>query len=83
MSNMQAEDEMKRPIESDYTSAVAYTRSLEAYCDYIEKRKPDYTWPTVADYEKDMEFEVNQPFKMAWSMARTTNSMFTQKEKNT
>ncbi len=28
---------MKRPIESDYQSAVAYTRSLEAYCDYIEK----------------------------------------------
>ena len=24
---------MKRPIESDYTSHVAYTRALEEYCD--------------------------------------------------
>ena len=24
---------MNRPIESDYTSQVAYTRALEAYCD--------------------------------------------------
>jgi hypothetical protein len=24
---------MKRPIESDYTSLVAYTRALEEYCD--------------------------------------------------
>jgi hypothetical protein len=24
---------MKRPIESDYISQVAYTRALEAYCD--------------------------------------------------
>jgi len=24
---------MKRPSESDYTSLVAYTRALEAYCD--------------------------------------------------
>ena len=28
---------MKRPSESDYTSHVAYTRALEAYCD--EKRE--------------------------------------------
>jgi len=34
---------------------------------------PDYAWPTVADYEKDVGFEVNQAFKMAWNMARTTN----------
>jgi hypothetical protein len=26
---------MKRPIESDYTSQVAYTRALEAYCDSL------------------------------------------------
>jgi hypothetical protein len=27
---------MKRPIESDYISQVAYTRALEAYCDKQE-----------------------------------------------
>jgi hypothetical protein len=38
---------------------------------------PDYAWPTVADYEKDVGFEVNEAFKMAWAMARTTNALFT------
>ncbi len=28
---------MKRPIESDYTSQVAYTRALEEYCDMLEQ----------------------------------------------
>jgi hypothetical protein len=38
---------------------------------------PDYAWPTVADYEKDVGFKVNEAFKMAWTMARTTNALFT------
>ena len=29
---------MKRPIESDYTSHVAYTRALEGYCDALEQQ---------------------------------------------
>lgn len=28
---------MKRPVESDYTSHVAYTRALEDYCDALEQ----------------------------------------------
>ena len=44
---------------------------------------PDYAWPTVADYEKDVGFEVNDAFKMAWDMARTTNALFIRVEKNT
>ena len=35
----------KRPIESDYTSHVAYTRSLEEYCDWLtqpEQEPVDY-----------------------------------------
>ena len=28
---------MKRPIESDYTSHVAYTRALEEYCDTLSR----------------------------------------------
>jgi len=43
----------------------------------------DYAWPTVADYEKEVGFEVNDAFKAGWNMARTTNDLFTQKEKNT
>jgi hypothetical protein len=30
---------MKRPIESDYTSLVAYTRALEEYCDALTQRQ--------------------------------------------
>jgi hypothetical protein len=30
---------MIRPVESDYTSAIAYTRALEYYCDRLEERK--------------------------------------------
>jgi len=41
---------------------------------------PDYAWPTVADYEKDVGFEVNEAFKAAWNMARTTNDLFSQME---
>jgi hypothetical protein len=31
---------MKRPIESDYTSHVAYTRALEEYCDAFAQPAP-------------------------------------------
>ena len=41
---------------------------------------PDYAWPTIADYEKEVGFAVNDMFKAAWSMARTTNDLFTQME---
>ena len=37
---------MKRPIESDYISQVAYTRALEAYCDEILQKAHD--WRNVA-----------------------------------
>jgi hypothetical protein len=29
---------MKRPIETNYTSHVAYTRALEEYCNKLEKK---------------------------------------------
>jgi len=33
---------MKRPIESDYTSHVAYTRALEEYCDaFVQQKEKD------------------------------------------
>jgi len=43
-----------------------------------EQQAPDYAWPTIADYEKEAGFEVNDAFKAAWTMARTTNDLFKQ-----
>jgi hypothetical protein len=49
---------MKRPIESDYTSLVAYTRALEEYCDALtQEQEPvgkfakftDGIWREVTD----------------------------------
>ena len=39
---------------------------------------PDYAWPTVEDYEKEIGHKVNEAFKIGWAMARTTNNMFQQ-----
>jgi hypothetical protein len=39
-------------------------------------REPDYAWPTIADYEKEVGFAVNDTFKAAWRMARATNDLF-------
>ena len=41
-------------------------------------KAPDYAWPTIADYEKEVGFEVNIAFRSAWAMARTTNDLFEQ-----
>jgi len=57
---------MKRPIESDYKSQVAYTRALEAYCDtlaqpaiigtYLEKDKEQepVAWVVYSSAENDI-----------------------------
>jgi hypothetical protein len=37
-------------------------------------QEPSYAWPTVADYERDFGFEVNEAFRMAWGIARTTTT---------
>jgi len=42
------------------------------------QQAPDYAWPTVEDYEKEVGFEVNDAFRSAWAMARTTNDLFKQ-----
>ena len=43
-----------------------------------EQQAPDYAWPTIADYEKEVGFEVNIAFRSAWTVARTTNDIFKQ-----
>jgi hypothetical protein len=45
--------------------------------------EPDYAWPTIADYEKEVGFKVDDAFMMAWTMARTTNDLFKQMVENT
>jgi len=44
----------------------------------LRKQIPDYAWPTVQDYEREVGYEVSDTFKGAWAMARTTNDMFGQ-----
>jgi hypothetical protein len=46
------------------------------------KAQPDYVWPTIEDYEEEVGFKVNDAFKAAWTMARTTNDLFKQMGKN-
>ncbi len=52
-------------------------------CDKCKAAQPDYAWPTIADYEKEVGFEVNIAFRSAWAMARTTNDLFKQMGANT
>ena len=42
------------------------------------QQAPDYAWPTIEDYEKEVGFEVNIAFRSAWTVARTTNDLFKQ-----
>jgi hypothetical protein len=35
------------------------------------EQEDGYAWSTVADYEKEVGFKVNDVFKAAWDMART------------
>jgi hypothetical protein len=46
-------------------------------------QEPDYAYPTIEEYEEITGFKVNDAFKMGWAMARTTNALFKQMEKNT
>jgi hypothetical protein len=72
----------KKP-SSEFKPIALYTTPPAAQpAPTVQEPVPDYAWPTVADYEKDVGFEVNEAFKMAWGMARTTNALFTQVEKN-
>jgi len=42
----------------------------------------DYAYPTIEDFEEITKFKVNDTFRMGWAMARTTNDLFKQMEKN-
>jgi hypothetical protein len=57
--------------------------SLPVYDATPPAAQPDYAWPTIEDYEKEVGFEVNIAFRSAWAMARTTNDLFNQMGENT
>jgi hypothetical protein len=57
--------------------------SLPVYDTTPPAAQPDYAWPTIEDYEKEVGFEVNIAFRSAWAMARTTNDLFNQMGENT
>ena len=67
--------------EAEVAKNELYQMVAEALAQPQQDR--DYTWPTVADYENDVGFKVNQAFKMAWDMARTTNSFLNLLAKDT
>jgi hypothetical protein len=52
------------------------------HCTDCARPQPDYAWPTIEDYEKEVGFEVNIAFRSAWAMARTTNDLFKQMGEN-
>jgi hypothetical protein len=72
--------------QTEVQRLIALVRAQQITIDKLEaalaqpEQEPDYAWQTVADYEKDVGFQVGEAFKMAWSMARTTNALFKEME---
>lgn len=62
-------DGMQKQAQSSVDKAV------NAMVKQPAQQEPDYAWPTVADYERDVGFQTNDAFRMGWGMARTTNKM--------
>jgi hypothetical protein len=69
--------------EADKTIIEYHEATIERLTDLLNKAQPDYAWPTIEDYEKEVGFKVNDAFKAAWTMARTTNDLFKQMGENT
>ena len=69
----------KLQYEVDAIPAIKEERDeLAAEVVRLKAAQPDYAWPTIEDYEKEVGFEVNIAFRSAWAMARTTNDLFKQ-----
>ena len=68
---------MNRPVESDYTSPIAYARALEYYCDRLEERK----WIGLTDAELKAIAGSDQLAPLCIAVATTVE--VTLKQKNT
>jgi len=75
-------DERAQPAPVQEPVATLFG-SLPVYDTTPPAAQPDYAWPTIEDYEKEVGFKVNDAFKAAWTMARTTNDLFKQMGENT
>jgi hypothetical protein len=73
--------ETAQPLELGMHRADVLKQRIE-HLNKAEQQAPDYAWPTIADYEKEVGFEVNIAFRSAWAMARTTNDLFKQMGEN-
>ena len=60
---------MKRPVESDYTSHVAYTRALEEYCDVLRQPAPVREDWGPGPHEYHSLPPAAQPAPVPWSQA--------------
>jgi hypothetical protein len=67
-------------VDTDWADKAnnAITALREALAEQPAQQAPDYAWPTIEDYEKEVGFEVNIAFRSAWTVARTTNDLFKQ-----
>jgi len=54
---------MKRPIESDYTSLVAYTRALEEYCDALAQPERELNTLSVCEDIQQLCINGELPFQ--------------------
>ena len=57
---------MNRPIESDYTSQVAYTRALEAYCNSLTQPAQQEPAPGYCKHCKQYTIEEPLPAQRTW-----------------
>jgi hypothetical protein len=64
------------PLAKDRQEVLEAIAAINQAIAELESQEPEYAWPTVADYERDVGFQTNEAFRMAWDMARTTNKMF-------
>ena len=69
---------MQDSIELYVQDRPSATYTIPLYTSPQAQQAPDYAWPTIEDYEKEVGFKVNEAFRAAWAMARTTNDLFKQ-----
>lgn len=66
---------MNRPVESDYTSHVAYARALEYYCDRLEERR----WTGLTDAERTFIVGSDQFAPLCMAVANTVEARLREK----
>lgn len=82
---------LETELSVDMTNGAEVGEAAEKMCEAITaikaalaqpEQEPDYAYPTIEEYEEITGFKVNDTFRMGWVMARTTNDLFKQMEKN-